>query len=64
MKSLRSTGSLVGGAGLGQELVVALEGRAVGQHRKAGRAAALIGRGERGRVEVGADQALAMGWPS
>ncbi|MNY01481.1 hypothetical protein D3C86_1340140 [compost metagenome] len=42
----------------GQEGVVALEAGAVGQDGQAGRAAALIGFGQRGRVEVGADQAL------
>ena len=35
-----------------------LEGRRVGQDRKAGRAAFLIGTRERGRIEIGADQSL------
>ena len=59
MKSLRSTGSCTARARLAQELVLALEVGLVGQHRQAGRAAALVGAGERRRVEVGADQALA-----
>ena len=37
---------------------LALEGRPVGQHRQAGRAAVLIGLGQRRRIEIGADQAL------
>ena len=48
----------------GQVGVGALEARAVGQHRQAGRAAGLVGRGQRRRVEVGADQALATARPS
>ena len=36
----------------------ALEERRVGEHREAGRAARLVGAGERRRIEVGADQAL------
>src|SRR5690606_37321368 len=39
-----------------QEFRRALEGGAVRQHRKAGRAAFLIGAGQRRRVEIGADQ--------
>ena len=57
MKSLRSTGRSERQRA-GQELVLALEVRLVGQHREAGGAAALIGAGQRGRVEVGADQPL------
>ena len=46
------------GAGLDQVVRRALEARAVGEHRQAGGAAQLIGAGDLGRVEVGADQAL------
>ena len=45
-------------AGAGQVFRRALEGRAVGQHREAGGAAAFVGRGQCRRVEILADQAL------
>ena len=48
----------------GQEFRRALEGRRVGQHRQAGRAARLIGARQRRRIEIGADQPLATGSPS
>ena len=41
-----------------QMIETALERRRVGQHRKAGGAACLIGRCQRGRIEIAADQAL------
>ena len=53
-----------GVAGEAEVAVVALEARAVGQHAEAGGAAGGVGGGERGRVEVGADQALRTGSPS
>ena len=59
MKSLRSAGSLHRGARLRQEFVLALEVGLVGQDREAGRAAALVGAGQRRRIEVRPDQALA-----
>ena len=49
---------LGGVARRGQELRRALEGRRVGQHGEAGRAARLVGAGQRRRVEIRADQAL------
>ena len=45
-------------AGEAEVAVVALEGRRVGQHAEAGGAAVCVGLGQRGGVEVGADQAL------
>ena len=36
----------------------------VGQHREAGRAAVAIGAGQGGRIEIGADQAVARARPS
>ena len=50
---------LGGAARLAEELVLALEVGLVGQHRQAGGATALVGRGERRRIEVRPDQALA-----
>ena len=47
-----------GRARRGEVVRAALERGRVGQHRQAGRAAGLIGAGQRRRVEVGADQAL------
>ena len=58
MKSLRSAGRRAGCARRGEELRRALERGRVGEDREAGRAARLIGAGQRRRVEVGADQAL------
>ena len=58
MKSLRSTGSRVACARLAEKFRRALKRRRVGQHRETGRAALLIGARERGRIEIGADQAL------
>src|SRR5829696_3517295 len=47
-----------GFAGKPQIFGPALEGRPVGQHREAGRAALGIGAGERRGIEIGADEAL------
>src|SRR5215813_1394287 len=47
-----------GGAGRTQVLGPALEGRSVGEHREARRAAGRVGTRKRRGVEVGADQAL------
>ena len=58
MKSLRSAGSAVAARAAVRNSGLALERRRVGQHRQAGRAAGLIGARQRGRIEVGADQAL------
>ena len=58
MKSLRSTGSRVAARACVEKFRRALERRRVGQHRQAGRAALLIGARQRGRIEIGADQAL------
>ena len=55
---LAQRGQLGGGARLRQMLGRALEGGAVGEHGQARRAARRVGLGERGRIEVGADQAL------
>ena len=59
MKSLRSAGKRHGRARGGEIVVAALEERLVGQDRQAGGAACRVGAGQRGRVEVGADQPLA-----
>ena len=53
-----------GGARRDQILVAALEIGRVGQHREAGRAARLIGAGEGGGIEIGADQARRSATPS
>ena len=47
-----------GGARGDHEVEVTLERRRIGQHRKARRAAGFIGARERGRIEIGADQAF------
>ena len=53
---MRRTGRPRGLAGRRQVLGPTLERGRVGQNREAGRAALRIGAGERGRIEVGADQ--------
>ncbi len=55
---MRSTGSQRGFARLGQIFRRALEGGRIGQDRQTGRAAFLIGHGQRRRIEIGADQPL------
>ena len=52
------------GARLAQMIEAALERRPVGENRKAGRSARLIGRRQRRRIEIGADQTLSTGSPS
>ena len=49
---------IAGRARRAQETGRALKARGVGQHRQAGRAAGLIGAGQRRRVEIGPDQTL------
>ncbi len=56
---MRSTGRWVACARHDQIFGRALEGRRIGQHRKAGGAAALIGARELLGIEIGADDALA-----
>ena len=58
MKSLRSAGRAVASRAAVEEFRPALERGRVGEHRQAGRAAGLIGPGQRRRIEIGADQAL------
>ena len=59
MNSLRSTGSAHAARACDQVVVRALEELGVGEHRQAGRAGALVGRGDRARVERLAQHALA-----
>ena len=59
MKSLRITGSAQAARAAPQVVGVALEELHVGQHRQAGRAVLRVARGDRGRVEVLAQHALA-----
>ena len=58
MKSLRSTGEVGRRARRHHEIEVALKRRRIRQHRQAGGAAGFVGLGERGRIEIGADQPL------
>ena len=55
---LAQAGQVHGGPRLSEKGVIALKIRHVGQHRQAAGPASLVGPGQRGRVEVGADQAL------
>ena len=59
MKSLRRQGRSTARARRDEIVVGALEMLGLGQHREAGGAARGVGPGERRRIEVGADQALA-----
>ena len=59
MKSLRSAGSVAGRARRRQVFGRALEKGFVGEHRQARGAAALVARGDRRRVESGANHAAA-----
>ena len=53
-----------GGAGLLQMFIGTLEKIAVGEHRQAGGAMALVALGDFGGVKIGAQQALCSGSPS
>ena len=58
MKSLRSTGRRVTSRAWARYSGAPWKDGVVGQHRKTGRAAFLIGHGQRRGIEIGADQAL------